>query len=908
MDPSAILTPDQRVRVFVSSTLGELAEERKAVRTAIDQLHLTPVMFESGARPYPPRSLYLAYLRQSHVFVGIYGERYGWVAPDMDISGLEDELQHAGDLPKLLYVKRPGAGREPRLTAMIEGLQQDAGTSYKSFSSAEELGSLLAEDLAVLLTERFAATGPVEGEVTGPEGGGVRVPRPASEFVGRWHELAELADLVTSEGVRLVTLTGPGGIGKTRLAIQVAETVADKFPDGVVFVPLAARRPDDFLEALATEIGLRDLGQAPLPQLLVERLRKLRLLLVLDNFEQLVPAAGELARLMEHTASVRILVTSRTALRLTGEEEFPVPPLGLPRVTSRVEEVGRAEAVQLFCRRVAAVRHGYRLTEHDAVAVARICHRLDGLPLALELVAARANVLSIDELATRLDKVLDLSARAADVPARQRTLRQTMDWSYAQLPAGAGEVFARLGVFVGSFSLRAAEAVCEVGEGVDLLDTLAVLVDHSLVRPQLDAGTTRFSMLEIVREYARSRLDDASHDTACERHAAYYRGVAAAAPTGLRGPGQRAMIARLDRNAADLAAALDWLLAQGRRVEVADMCWSLWLYHWLRNSLTEGRRWTRAALTTDGTLPPIQRGRLLAGDGFLAGWRREYALADQELTEAVAIAEREQDDELRLLASIMLIVVAAGLGDEPRARRFGADALRLAGERHDRWAAAIALTGLCWLNAAVDRFADEEATFEDMMAAARWSQDPLWVSLALDNMAELRMWQRRYSEAASMIIESLTMLAELGMAYAGVGSLHSGAWLLSRVHDWSGAVRVQSAGDAVMAAMKAGLWPPLVPRRDRLLQDARTNLGKAAFDVARAEGLELTFEEAVVDAVHALRPALDEPAAGGAGQVSVPRQAQPLDPDQLAAADDDHLDQPAPVVVEPGDRDDPPLP
>jgi Domain of unknown function (DUF4062) len=176
MDPSAILTPDQRVRVFVSSTLGELAEERTAVRAAIDQLHLTPVMFESGARPYPPRSLYLAYLRQSHVFVGIYGERYGWVAPDMEVSGLEDELQHAGDLPKLLYVKRAAPGREPRLTAMIEGLQHEAGTSYKTYSSVEELGSLLAEDLAVLLTERFAATGASpEGAVTGLDGGGVRL-------------------------------------------------------------------------------------------------------------------------------------------------------------------------------------------------------------------------------------------------------------------------------------------------------------------------------------------------------------------------------------------------------------------------------------------------------------------------------------------------------------------------------------------------------------------------------------------------------------------------------------------------------------------------------------------------------------------------------------------------------------
>ena len=855
-EEAGIVTPDQRVRVFVSSTLHELAEERAAARRAIERLHLTPVMFELGARPHPPRSLYLAYLRQSHVFVGVYGEQYGWVAPGMEVSGLEDELHHAAEMPLLLYVKTPAPGRHARLSEMIAGLQRAGGTSYKTFTAAEELEALLVDDLAVLLTERFASAAQPRREV--------RIPHPASEFVGRWSELAELVELITADGVRLVTLTGPGGIGKTRLAIEVARAVADRFPDGVIFVPLAARGPDDFLEAVGTAVGLRDLGQEPLPQLLVEHLRERHQLLVLDNFEQLLAAAGDVARLIEQTTAVRVLVTSRTALRLTGEEEFPVPPLALPRVTSRAEDVARADAAQLFSRRVAAVRHGYRLSEQDAATVARICQRLDGLPLALELVAARANVMSIEELATRLDKVLDLSARSPDVPERQRTLRQTMDWSYSQLPAAAAEVFARLGVFAGSFSLRAAEAVCGLEDGTDLLDLLAVLVDHSLLRPQLD-GATRFSMLEIVREYACTRLDAATYEEAKRRHADYYRAVAVEAFTELRGTSQRAMIARLDLDADDIAAALDWLLARGQRSDIADMCWSMWMYYWLRNAVTEGRHWTQATLAGDGSLSQLQRGRLLTADAFLATWRRDYALAGEELTEALAIAGREGDDDLRLLTSIMLIVVVAGLGDEDQARARAADALRLARERHDRWSEAAALVGLCWLNAAVARFASEEATFEEMLAAAKEVEDPLWLALALDNMAELRMWQGRRSEAASLIVDSLAMLVELRMLYAGVGSLHTAAWLLSLADDWVGAARVQAAGDSVMEDMNAGLWPPWVPRRDRLLADARQRLGDADYQVALATGRGWTFEEAAGAAITALTgPAWRERALRGA--------------------------------------------
>jgi predicted ATPase len=839
-----ILTPDQRLRVFVSSTLNELADERAAAKRAIERLRLTPVMFELGARPYPPRALYLAYLRQSHVFVGVYGESYGWVAPDMNVSGLEDEFVNAGEMPRLLYLTKPAPAREERLRAMLERVGDEGGASYKSFSSAEELETLLVDDLAVLISERFT-TANVSPSAQ-------HVPRPASEFVGRRSEIAELVELLSSDGVRLVTLTGPGGVGKTRLAIEVARAAADRFADGVAFVPLAARAHDDFLEAIATAIGLSDLGQQPLPELLADALRTRRQLVVLDNFEQLIPAASEVACLLEQTSDLCVLVTSRTALRLSGEEEYPVQPLSLPRITNRPDDVARAEAAQLFAQRVAAVRRGYRISAEDAATVARICQRLDGLPLALELVAARANVMSLDDLANGLDAVLDLAARTRDIPERQRTLRQTMDWSYLQLPDTAAQVFAQLGVFAGPFSARAAEAVVVLDEPVDVIESLAVLVDHSLLRPHLDSGGTRFSMLEIVREYARSKLDDATSEAAHARHADFYRGVAQRAFLGLRGMSQRAQIAQLDLDADDIGAALDWLLAHDRCVDVADICWSLWLYYWLRSAVTEGRRWTRGALDSAVPLPSLQRGQLLASDAFLATWRRDYAVASEELSEALAISEQAGDDDLRILTSIMLIIVLGAFGDVDRARSAADVAIQLSRARGDRWSECVGQVSLCWLNAAVGALAGEEAAFTEMLSAAAAISDPLWLARAQNNMAEFFLWQGRTSEATSLMVESIKALAELRMAYAGAGALHTAAVLLTLFDEPFDAVRVQSAAAAVLAGMDADLWPLWIPRRDRIFAEARERLGDRDYERARAAGSAWSFEQAAAETIELL--------------------------------------------------------
>src|SRR6516162_6441345 len=251
-----IRTPDQRVRVFVSSTLTELADERQAVRDAVTRLRLVPVMFELGARPYPPRPVYQAYLAQSQVFVGIYWQSYGWVAPGEQASGLEDEYQLSAGLPRLIYVKSPAPDREPRLTELLARIREEGGTSYQHFSAATELQQLVENDLAVLLSERFERTRPDVGAAPEAALAGT-LPVPVTPLVGREREVAAVEDLIAAEGVRLVTLTGPGGVGKSRLAIETARLLGTGFADGVRFVELAAvPAPDLVAAAIATALGL----------------------------------------------------------------------------------------------------------------------------------------------------------------------------------------------------------------------------------------------------------------------------------------------------------------------------------------------------------------------------------------------------------------------------------------------------------------------------------------------------------------------------------------------------------------------------------------------------------------------------------------------------------------------------
>ena len=529
-----IRTPDQRLRVFVSSTLKELAAERRAVRAAIERLALAPVMFELGARPHPPRELYRAYLDQSDIFVGLYWEQYGWISPGEDVSGLEDEWNLAPKMPKLIYLKR-SERRQQRLDDLLARIRDDDDASYVAFTDAAELADLVTADLATLLAERFDAAGGRHSPLGEPAAEvfstePVRPPSPLTRLVGRERELDAVTRMLADEGQRLVTITGPGGIGKSRLALAAARQVEGAFPDGVVFVDLAPVLDAGLvIAAIANALGVPDTGDRPLAEKLTGALGRRRVLLVLDNVEQVVEAAPDVGALLSGS-SASVLCTSRILLRLRGEQNVALGPLR------------SQEAAELFQERARSVKPDFQLTEDNSSQVAAICAALDNVPLAIELAAARLRVLTPTALLERLDHALPLLVGGArDLPERQRTLRATIDWSAQLLSDAERELLLRLGIFRTGFGLDAVEWMADGLGGTDAVEALGALVDGSLVREQDRGSRPWFTMLATVREYGRDRLAERGSLADCQdRHTDFYvaLGVGADAATTWQGPGR----------------------------------------------------------------------------------------------------------------------------------------------------------------------------------------------------------------------------------------------------------------------------------------------------------------------------------------------------------------------------------
>ncbi|MFN8158848.1 MAG: DUF4062 domain-containing protein [Candidatus Nanopelagicales bacterium] len=641
-----ILTPDQRLRVFVSSTLGELAAERAVVRQAIESLRLAPVMFEMGARPHPPRALYRAYLEQSHVFLAIYAQRYGWVAPTMDISGLEDEYRLSGDRPKLVYVLDPAPERDEKLTAMLADVADDPRVRLRLYSDAEELGHLVADDLAALLAESFGASGTTQetGTVSGPlrtspgdTSSITSLPVPTSSLVGRDEDLAAVLELVRRDGVRLVTITGMGGIGKSRLALEAARALEPEFPGGVVLVALSeVPEPGLVVTSIASRLGIRLDTQRPSIDAVAEALAERgELLLVLDNAEQVTDAADDLAALVGTCPGLTVLVTSRSRIRLVSEYDYPLGPLDLGPMLddgfgspnhdpARIQRLAREScAVSLFLERARAARPDLEVDETEMDAIVELCRRLDGLPLAIELAAARCRLLPPSALLDRLDRRLDVpAARFADLPERQRTMRATLAWSHDLLRPPERELLAQLSTFVGGMSLAAVEAVVDI-EG-DVLESLAGLADQSLL--DVDASVIdapRFTMLETVREYAREQLEASGRAPAVDHaHRAWVRDLADRARVALPRGGHGGWLERLELESANIRVAGLRAWSDGDPDTLVFIGYHLWLWLWARHHTSEAKLWLERALDEPDRLSPIAHARLLwtlAGAGVEQG-------------------------------------------------------------------------------------------------------------------------------------------------------------------------------------------------------------------------------------------------------------------------------------------------
>ncbi|MFN2521109.1 MAG: adenylate/guanylate cyclase domain-containing protein [Candidatus Limnocylindria bacterium] len=469
------------------------------------------------------------------------------------------------------------------------------------------------------------------------------LPTQLTSFVGRDREIAEASRLLS--GTRLLTLTGPGGTGKTRLSLQVAAESAASFSDGAFFVPLApVFDPELVASTIAQVLHVPVAGaNSPLRQLL-ELLERKRMLLVLDNFEQVVSAAPQVADLLRGVPGLKIIVTTRAKLHVSGEQEYPVPPLALPdpRALPGVDALSQYEAVRLFIERAVAAKPDFRVSNENAPAVAGICARLDGLPLAIELAAARIKVLPPAAMLARLEKGMGLlGGTARDLPERQRTLRGAIAWSHDLLGLAEKRVFERFGVFVGGGALEQMEPVCGPNAelGVDILDAAVALVDQSLIRQVEADGEPRFLMLETIREFAVERLESSGDAAATrDRHADAYAELAEAASPHAMGSDERRWLDHLEREHANLRAALDWSVSSGRTKRAMRLVYALWRFWQRRGHLAEASE--RAAVVL--ALPhshdhPLDRARALEAAGGIAYWRGDMAAAEALYRESTDI-------------------------------------------------------------------------------------------------------------------------------------------------------------------------------------------------------------------------------------------------------------------------------
>jgi predicted ATPase/DNA-binding CsgD family transcriptional regulator len=719
------------------------------------------------------------------------------------------------------------------------------------------------------------------------------LPAQLTPLIGRQQELEEVCALLRSEQTRLVTLTGPGGIGKTRLGIRVAEELADEFAEGVCFDSLAPiRNPELVIPTIARTLGLRELGERPLSERLEELLKERELLLVLDNFEQVVEAAPRVAELLAVCPTLKVLATSREVLHLSCERVFPVPPLELPDVEQLPEDTRALPeygAVAFFVQRAGMAKPDFRLTEENGPVVAEICVRLDGMPLAIELAAARLKLISPRAILDRLRRRLRLlKGGPRDAPVRQKTLRDAIGWSYDLLGAEERLFFGRLSVFAGGCTLEAAEAVCDPGEDLteEVLDLLGSLMDKSLLnRAEREDGEGRFWMLETVREYALERLEAAGEEQEIRRaHAAHYLALAEEARPETKGPRQTEWFDRLENEHDNLQAALSWSLECGDAETALRLVANLWWFWYKRGYLSEGRRWLEEALEK-GASPTSARAEALNGAGVLARNQSDYEQAQAWLEENLVLRRELGDKKGTSMVLVDLGTVAGDRGDVARAAAFFKKSLRLKKEVGDRWGTALVLGNLAaaayyqgnladaaalseeslelfralgdkgsiaWTFETLGEVAEDgdeygraAAYYQESLALYREVDDKEGIALMARHLGRIARTQGAYGRAATLYDESLRLYNELGNKLGIARDLEGMATLRAACGQPEPATRLWAAAEALREEIRAPLENVERTKHEALISVARETLGEVVFANAWSEGRRLTPEQAL---------------------------------------------------------------
>jgi predicted ATPase/DNA-binding SARP family transcriptional activator len=688
------------------------------------------------------------------------------------------------------------------------------------------------------------------------------LPAPATSLIGRRLEVAAVAALLRSGEVRLVTLTGPGGTGKTRLAIAAAEELSPQLRDGAVFVDLAPLRdPALVVPTIAQTLGVRE-GGVSLADALAERLRERRILLVLDNLEQLLDGVTAISALLAAAPRLLVLATSREPLRLYGEHRYVVPPLAAPGPNDArsLEALGANDAVRLFLARARAVAAGFRLTDANGPAVAEICRRLDGLPLAIELAAARTEVLPPVAIAHELGASLALLTEGArDLPPRQQTLRATIDWSHELLAEPERAVFARLGVFAGGWTLAAAAAVCDESRGAAKA-ILASLVAKNLVRLEGDSGgEPRYAMLEVIGEYARERLDaSGALGEPARRHADFFLELAQEVDTAVRAGGVDPvpLLDRIEREHDNLRAALDHLHGDddvARELRLASALQYFWV---VRGHHREGRARLDQALSRERPDDPRLLAKALASAGRIAYRQGDFEQARRRYTESLAAAREADDDSAIGQALSDLGGVAREAGDHDRAEQLyaeSAEALRRTGN--------IVRLGTVLNNSAIlclDRgeIARARELADEALALQDESGDKEGRIFTVLTLGQIALGEGRADEAARRLHESLTLAREVGYREVSAHCLLAIADLTLRRGEAVLAARLGGAADAILESVGiARLQSDDRALRERLLTGVEQALG--------ADGARAAWEDGRTVAPTLADDSLDALVGGG---------------------------------------------
>jgi predicted ATPase/class 3 adenylate cyclase len=704
------------------------------------------------------------------------------------------------------------------------------------------------------------------------------LPVQPTALVGRERELGELVSLVGREEARLVTLLGPGGAGKTRLALQLAAELADQFPGGVFFVALAPiSDPALIVSTIAEALGLKETEAERLEETLVRHLSGNKLLLVLDNFERLLEGTPAVANLLGSAPRLKVLVTSRAPLRVSGEREYPVPPLS-PQ-----------DAVALFVHRAQQVKVEFRVTGESAATVAEISARLDGLPLAIELAAARVKLLPPQALLARLEQRLPLlTGGPRDAPARQQTLRATIDWSYGLMGEADQALFCRLGIFAGGCSVEAAEKICSA-----TLDGLASLVDQNLLRNvEGGGGEPRVSMLQTIREYAVERLESSGEAEAMRRrHGEYYCALAEMSEPEILHADQALWLQRLQDELDNFRAALGWSLERGE-IELALRLIGALRRAWVaRGYLSEARRWLEAALAqSDGISQPV-RAKALYGLGRIALVQGAYQEAVPRLEESQALFREVGDAEGIVYALADLGWIAADQGDAERASRLVEESLSVARESGDKTTTAAAVQSLARIALAQDDYARAQELFEESLALRRSLGDKrnaanslgylglvallrgdyeeatsaleeslalgreldnrLIGSAALANLALAALFQEELERAKDLALESLELSRKLGDTRTIIECLHVLAGVAGVEDESARAATLTGAADALHEAINAPPSPADRIVSDRFLGSIRAQLSNPELKEGWSRGKAMSIEEALEYALQA---------------------------------------------------------